>query len=148
MIHDALYADVILPLPLDYHFTYRVPDAFQFRIKTGIRVIVQFGKRKFFSALVYKLHQDQPSGEYEIKDIDAILDQEPIVGPKQLQLWEWLASYYCCTLGEVYKAALPTGLKLESQTNISLNPDAVITEELSEKENAVVLLLESRNGTA
>ncbi len=148
MINDTLFADVILPLPLDYHFTYRVPAAFQFRIKTGVRVIVQFGKRKFFSALVYKLHQNQPSGDFEIKDVEAILDEEPIIGDKQLQFWEWIANYYCCTLGEVYKAALPTALKLESQTNISLNPDAVITEELTEKENAVVLLLESRKTTS
>ena len=145
MIVEQLFADVILPLPLDYHFTYRVPSAFQFRIKIGARVIVQFGKRKFFSALVYKLHQNLPSGEFEIKDIDAILDDEPIIGEKQLQIWEWIANYYCCTLGEVYKAALPTGLKLESQTKISLNPDAIITEDLTDKETAVVLLLESRN---
>lgn len=144
MIDDVLFADVILPLPLDFRFTYRVPAAFQMRIKTGVRVIVQFGKRKFFSALVYKLHQDIPTGDFEIKDIDAILDEEPIIGEKQLQLWEWIANYYCCTLGEVYKAALPTGLKLESQTKISLNPDAIITEGLTDKENAVVLLLESR----
>jgi primosomal protein N' (replication factor Y) len=144
MIEDVLFADVILPLPFDYRFTYRVPAAFQVNIKTGIRVIVQFGKRKYYSALVYKLHQIRPEGDFEIKDIDAILDEEPIVGDKQLQLWEWIANYYCCTLGEVFKAALPSGLKLESQTKISLNPDAIISEDLSDKENAVVLLLESR----
>jgi len=144
MIDEVLFADVILPLPLDYRFTYRVPAAFQVRIKTGVRVIVQFGKRKFFSALVYKLHQVIPTGDFEIKDIDAILDEEPIISEKQLVLWEWIANYYCCTLGEVYKAALPSGLKLESQTKISLNPDAVIQETLTDKENAVVLLLESR----
>ncbi|HEX7585053.1 MAG TPA: hypothetical protein VF373_10220, partial [Prolixibacteraceae bacterium] len=76
MIEDLLFADVILPLPLDYHFTYRVPAAFQLKMKTGIRVIVQFGKRKFFSALVYKLHQNIPAGDFEIKDIEAILDEE------------------------------------------------------------------------
>jgi len=144
MIDDVLFADVILPLPLDYRFTYQVPAAFQMRVKTGVRVIVQFGKRKFFSALVYKLHQDMPTGDFEIKDIEAILDDEPIIGEKQLQLWEWIANYYCCTLGEVYKAALPSGLKLESQTKISLNPDAILTEGLNEKETAVILLLESR----
>ena len=144
MKEELLFADVILPLPLDYRFTYRVPAAFQVSIKTGVRVIVQFGKRKFFSALVYKLHQNRPTGDFEIKDIDAILDEEPIIGDKQLELWEWIANYYCCTLGEVYKAALPSGLKLESQTKISLNPDAVIQETLTDKENAVVCLLESR----
>jgi len=144
MIDDVLFTDVILPLPLDYRFTYRVPAAFQMRIKTGARIIVQFGKRKFFSALVYKLHQDTPSGDFEIKDIDAILDEEPIIGEKQLQLWEWIANYYCCTMGEVFKAALPSGLKLESQTKVSLNPEADFNGDLSDKESAVVLLLESR----
>ncbi len=144
MIEELLFADVILPLPLDYRFTYRVPSAFQSRVKIGVRVIVQFGKRKFFSALVYHLHQNQPAGEFEIKDIDAILDEEPIVGVRQLQLWEWLSTYYCCTLGEVYKAALPSGLKLESQTKVCINPDAIVSNEITDKENAVLLLLESR----
>jgi len=144
MNEELLFADVILPLPLDYHFTYRVPAAFQMKIRTGIRVIVQFGKRKFFSALVYKLHQNRPTGDFEIKDIDAILDEEPIIGEKQLQLWEWIANYYCCSMGEVFKAALPSGLKLESQTKISLNPETNLPDNLSEKENLVVLLLESR----
>jgi len=144
MNEELLFADVILPLPLDYHFTYRVPVAFQMKIRTGIRVIVQFGKRKFFSALVYKLHQNRPDGDFEIKDIEAILDEEPILGEKQLQLWEWIANYYCCSMGELFKAALPSGLKLESQTKISLNPDTNLPDNLSEKENLVVLLLESR----
>jgi primosomal protein N' (replication factor Y) len=144
MIEDVLFADVILPLPFDYRFTYRIPTAFQLKIKTGIRVIVQFGKRKYFSALVFKLHQVRPEGDFEIKDIEAILDEEPIIGAKQLQLWEWIAKYYCCTLGEVYKAALPSGLKLESQTKVSLNPDRIIVDGLNDKEEALVLLLESR----
>jgi primosomal protein N' (replication factor Y) (superfamily II helicase) len=144
MIEDVLFADVILPLPFDFRFTYRVPNAFQMKIKTGIRVIVQFGKRKYFSALVSKLHQVRPEGDFEIKDIEAILDEEPIIGEKQLQIWEWIAKYYCCTLGEVYKAALPSGLKLESQTKVSLNPDRILNEGLNDKEAALVLLLESR----
>ncbi|MDP3431591.1 MAG: primosomal protein N', partial [Bacteroidota bacterium] len=144
MMENELFADVILPLPLEGHFTYRVPVAFHAKIKTGIRVIVQFGRRKFFSALVYRLHENTPSGDFEIKDIDAILDEEPIIDQKQLKLWEWIAAYYCCTLGEVFKAALPSGLKLESQTKISLNPETNLPENLSDKESAVILLLESR----
>ena len=144
MMENDLFADLILPLPLEGHFTYRVPVAFHLKMKTGIRVIVQFGRRKFFSALVYRLHENVPSGDFEIKGIDAILDEEPIIDPKQLKLWEWIAAYYCCTLGEVYKAALPSGLKLESQTKISLNLETKLPENLSDKENAVILLLESR----
>lgn len=143
MINDVLFADVILPVPLDYQFTYRIPAAFEARIRVGVRVIVQFGQRKFYSALVFRLHQNQPSGNFDIKDIEAILDEEPIIGEKQLALWQWMADYYCCTLGEVYKAALPSGLKLESQTKISLNPE-FLPEELNDRENAVLLLLESR----
>lgn len=144
MQENDLFADVILPLPLDGHFTYRVPAVFQPKMKTWIRVIVQFGRRKFFSALVYRLHQDAPAGEFEIKDIEAILDEEPIIHHKQLELWEWMANYYCCTMGEVYKAALPSGLKLESQTKIILNTETNLPENLSEKENLTLLLLESR----
>lgn len=148
MINDPIFADVILPVPLDLRFTYRVPVAFQMRIKTGIRVIVQFGARKFFSALVYRIHNQMPEGNFEIKDIEAILDEEPIVGEKQLQVWEWMAMYYCCTLGEVYKAALPSGLKLESQTKVSLNPEATLEGEFGDKENAVIMLLESRKNAS
>lgn len=143
MITD-MFADLILPLPLANYYTYRVPVDFRLKIKSGIRVIVQFGSRKFYSALVYRLHENAPAGDFEIKDIDAILDEEPVIDQKQLRLWEWIASYYCCTLGEVFKAALPTGLKLESQTKISLPQDAVIPEDLNDKEQSIVLLLESR----
>ncbi|HLN73076.1 MAG TPA: primosomal protein N' [Prolixibacteraceae bacterium] len=143
-MNKDLFADVILPLPLANYYTYRVPVPFQVKIKTGIRVIVQFGARKFFSALVYRIHENAPSSDFEIKDVEAILDDEPIIDQKQLQLWEWIAGYYCCTLGEVFKAALPTGLKLESQTKISLQPEYEIPDDLSEKENSVLLLLESR----
>ncbi len=143
-MENELFADVILPLPLEGNFTYRVPIAYHLKIKTGTRVIVQFGRRKFFSALVYQLHQNVPSGDFEIKNIDAILDEEPIIDQKQLKLWEWIAAYYCCTLGEVFKAALPSGLKLESQTKISLNTETNLPENLSDKESAVIMLLESR----
>jgi len=143
-MENELFADVILPLPLANYYTYRVPIAFQLKIKTGTRVIVQFGVRKFYSALVYRLHQNASLGEFEIKNIDAILDEEPIIDQKQLKLWEWIADYYCCTIGEVYKAALPSGLKLESQTKISLNPETNLPDNLSDNENAVILLLESR----
>lgn len=148
MNEPFLFADVILPVPLDNRFTYRVPLAFQVQIKTGIRVIVQFGKRKYYSALVSRLHTEMPEGDYDLKDIEAILDPEPVIGKNQLALWDWIAGYYCCTIGEVYKAALPSGLKLESHTKVSLNPDAAITGELNDKELAVILLLESRKSSS
>ena len=141
---SEIYADVILPLPLNQKFTYRVPLAFQPKMKTGIRVIVQFGQRKFLSALVHRIHDQRPTGDYEIKDIEAILDEEPVVDRRQIEVWEWMAEYYCCSLGEVFKAALPSGLKLESQTKIRLNEEADFATEFSENENSLLMLLQSR----
>lgn len=142
-----LYADVILPLPLGDLFTYRVAPAFQSSIKVGTRVIVQFGNRKFFSALVFRLHENMPEGTFDLKDIDAILDQEPVVTPAQLILWQWIVDYYCCTLGEVYKAALPSALKLESQTKVSYNPHFDMPVNISGEEEALLLMLQGHGQT-
>ncbi|MDX9882518.1 MAG: primosomal protein N' [Prolixibacteraceae bacterium] len=141
---SEMYVDVILPLPLNRKFTYGVPPGFQVKIKTGIRVIVQFGQRKFLSALVHRIHDRKPEAGYEIKDIEAILDEEPVVDLKQMDLWEWMADYYCCSPGEVYKAALPSGLKLESQTKFILNEKVNLSSGLSDAESSLLLLLQSR----
>ena len=139
-----IFVDVILPLPLNQKFTYSVPVGFHAKLKTGIRVIVQFGQRKFLSALVYRIHSQRPEGDYDIKDIEAILDEEPIVDSRQIDVWEWMANYYCCTLGEVFKAALPSGLKLESQTKIRISENLQIPDDISESENSLLMLLQSR----
>lgn len=138
------FVDVILPLPLNQTFTYGVPVGFQSKMKKGIRVIVQFGQRKFLSALVHRIHDQKPKGDYEIKNIEAILDEEPIVDEKQVRLWEWIAKYYCCSLGEVFKAALPSGLKLESQTKIRMNKEIELSGDWSENEHVLLLMLQSR----
>lgn len=119
---NTAFADCILPLPLPGNFTYQVPEAFQTQLQPGMRVIVQFGKKKFYSALVKNIHQSAPT-EYETKPIVSILDDEPVIHPMQFKFWEWIAEYYHCTEGEVLKAALPSGLKLESETRILYNPD-------------------------
>lgn len=139
-----LFADVILPLPLRDKFTYLVPASFEPNMKLGVRVIVQFGARKYFSALVYRLHQEPPAGDFDLKSIDAILDKEPIVNQAQIIAWEWVADYYCCSLGEVFKAALPSALKLESQSNVSFNPNFNMEEELTGQEEALLLMLQGR----
>jgi primosomal protein N' (replication factor Y) len=117
---QPLFADVILPLAVPQYYTYNVPDEFFSKIGIGCRVIVALGQRRFYTAIVYKLHQTEPSG-FELRNILTILDSDPLVNPIQLNFWEWLADYYMCTPGEVYKAALPAGLKLESETCIFLN---------------------------
>ncbi|NOY96270.1 MAG: primosomal protein N' [Chlorobi bacterium] len=114
----TLFADVILPLPLHDYFTYRVPPPFEKKIHAGQRVIVQFGKKKFYSALVTAIHNKPPEG-FEVKDIHSILDEEAVIFPQNIDLWKWIAEYYCCTLGDVMRAAFPSGMKMESQTKVA-----------------------------
>ncbi len=116
------YADVILPLPLYRYFTYRIPAEMQGRLRQGHRVVVSFGRSKFYTAIVAALHDTEPEG-YEVKEIATLLDDEPIILRTQLRFWEWIADYYLCSVGDVYKAALPSGLKLESETSLTVNAD-------------------------
>ncbi len=109
------YVDVILPLALPRLYTYRVPDDVE-ALEQGQRVVVQFGKKKLYAALVYAFHDQKP--HYPEKNILEVLDDSPIVTKKQIELWHWMASYYMCTLGEVMKTALPSALKLQSETRI------------------------------
>lgn len=129
----TLFVDVIVPLPLQSLFTYRVPRNWDEYIQVGKRVVVQFGKNKLYTALIYKIH-DKPPLNYEAKYIENILDEKPIITAPQLKLWEWMANYYMCTLGEVMNAALPSGLKLSSETKIILNPAFNEIETLTDKE--------------
>lgn len=117
-----LYAEVVLPLPLYTTFTYGVPAEMMSRVKTGHRVIVPFGKKKFYTAIVTALTNEAPQG-FEIKDIVMTLDETPILRRPQMQMWQWVADYYMCAVGEVMRAALPAGLKVESETFVELNPD-------------------------
>jgi primosomal protein N' (replication factor Y) (superfamily II helicase) len=136
-----LFADVILPLPLPQLFTYGVPDDLAEMAECGKRVIIQFGAKKIYTALIRKLHNNQPSG-YKVKDIISVLDETPVVNEMQFKFWEWIASYYLCNIGEVYKAALPSGLKLESETKILYNPDFTEYESLTEKEKLFIEVIE------
>lgn len=104
------YADVILPLPLHDTFTYAVPYPMQDSIKRGCRVVVPFGSKKIYTAIVIKVHDEHPNFD-NIKEIKDLLETTPIVTEKQLQFWEWISKYYICSVGDVYKAALPGGLK-------------------------------------
>jgi len=114
------FADVILPLPVGGYFTYYVPEELLNQVQPGMRVIVQFGVRKFYSALVREIHDRKPTA-YNTKPIEYLIDTSPVLPVESFQLWEWIAGYYHCTIGEVLKAALPSGLKLESETRINYN---------------------------
>ncbi len=121
------YADLILPLPLQGTFTYALPAAMQSAVKVGMRVLVPFGRNKTYLGIVARLHDEQPQG-YEVKSVMQLMDAEPIVTPEQLRLWQWIADYYLSPIGDVYKAALPAGLKAEdgyhpkTETYIRLTP--------------------------
>ena len=106
------YADVILPLPLEGFFTYKVPDSIQTEELVGCRVVVPFGKSKTYVGLVARLHDNEPQG-YSVKPLTMRLDQRPVVGEMQMRLWQWIAKYYIAAMGDIYKAALPSGMKSE-----------------------------------
>ena len=116
----AYYINVILPIPIDKEFTYKVNKDEAAFLQRGMRIAVQFGKSKIYSALVSKIHSTPPE-VYEAKDIEHILDEEPIVTENQLKIWVWIAQYYMCSIGEVMRAALPGAFLLESETIIKRN---------------------------
>lgn len=114
------YADVILPLALPRNYTYAVPEELQGQLLPGHRVAVQFGARRKYAAIVSRLH-DEPPAAYQTKPLLYRLDKDIVVHPPQLAFWRWLATYYMCTEGEVMSAALPTHLKLTSETRLVFN---------------------------
>jgi len=136
----TLFADVLLPLPVGGTFTYQVPQEFNEKIQKGIRVVVQFGARKIYTALVYKIHEDPPE-KYVPKHILSILDDNPVISPLQMEFWEWIASYYLCTAGEVMNAALPSAFKLASETKIIRHPS--FTDDLSNMNDRETMLFEA-----
>lgn len=136
------YAEVLLPLPLTGTFTYSIPPEISAAVKPGHRVIVPFGRKKFYTGIVESLSPKGPEG-YEVKPVTMTLDSYPIIRHPQLKLWNWVAEYYLCTTGEVYKAAVPAGLKVESETFLEINSDweEDPDDRMSEREILVVQLL-------
>ena len=131
------FAETLLPLAIPGTYTYRVPDGM--RLSIGMRVLVTFGRKKIFTAIVMSLHDREPKG-YDVKEILGPLDERPIVRHPQLDFWQWIADYYLCSMGEVYKAAVPSGLKVESETTISVNPDFEESEpgQLTDRERVIL----------
>ena len=106
-----LYVEVILPLPLDGTFTYSVPDTLAPQVRMGVRVVVPLGRSKTYTAMAVSTHNDKP--EFDTRDILQVVDDSPVLPERQLRLWQWISTYYMCALGDVFKAALPAGLKAE-----------------------------------
>jgi len=128
------FVEVILPLSLTKTFTYSVSEAEYDYIQPGMRIAVPFGKNKIYTALAIELHQNEPQ-LYEAKEIHQILDEKPIVNEFQIAHWQWIASYYMCAIGDVYRSAMPSALILENETIISQKQDFFIEEsQLSDDE--------------
>jgi primosomal protein N' (replication factor Y) (superfamily II helicase) len=142
MSKETFFIDAVVPLAVPNLYTYRVPFDLNEYIKPGIRVVVQFGHNRLYTALVRRVHQTPPK-KYEAKYIETVLDQEPIVNEKQFQLWEWISEYYMCNIGEVMMAALPGSLKLSSETKVYLNPEFAGEQDIfTDKEFLIIEALE------
>ena len=140
MENTALFIDVVLPVPIPQFFTYRLPREIAPLVKVGARVVVEFGKSRVLTALVVRLH-DAPPEKYPAKYIRELLDTDPVVTRDQLWLFQWVAEYYLCTTGEVLNVALPSGLKISSQSKIQYNPDFNHHELLNELEKSFLDVL-------
>lgn len=139
MLKELKYADIIVPLAVPQYYTYKIPNELADTIKVGSRVTIPLGKRRIYTGIIRKIHNEPPDIP-EIREIISMLDFNPIINPTQLIFWEWLSDYYMCTTGEVMKAALPSGLKLESETRVFPNemPDYSI---LTPTEQSVLELI-------
>lgn len=119
---QTFFVDVILPLPVEARFTYRVPQALNGQIAFGMRVIVPFGNNKLYAAVVERVHEEAPK-QFSTKYVLDVIDERPVVSEAQYRLWQWISTYYMCTTGEVMAAALPSALRLASETKVKIHPE-------------------------
>ncbi|MFK7757208.1 MAG: primosomal protein N' [Flavobacteriales bacterium] len=144
MERETKFVQVILPLSLSGELTYRVPFDWNDLVLVGQRVIVPVGRKKLYTGVISRVHHKVPS-EYEAKYLEFLLDETPVVTEAQIRLWNWIADYYMCEIGEVMNAAMPSSLKLASETQIALtSAERPSLEGLNEKEIKVVEALEAR----
>ncbi|MFT4033685.1 MAG: DEAD/DEAH box helicase family protein, partial [Siphonobacter sp.] len=131
------FVDVILPIPVPRLFTYRVPREFAGQIQIGARIIVQFGRSKIVTALVARVHTEPPK-QYQAKYVLEVLDDTPLVTRWQLELFKWISEYYMCHIGEVMNVAIPSGLKISSQSKVQYNPDFDHPDLLTPRETEII----------
>ena len=141
----SIYAEVVLPIPLPKTFVYSIPEDMENKVEVGMRVAVPFGKGKTQAGIVLELHREVPEG-IKFKDIFYLLDDKPIVKDVHIRFWKWISDYYMCTLGEVFRAALPSGMRLESDMILSVSEDEPSSVySLSQEERDIVNIIRSRN---
>lgn len=138
------YAQIVLPLNLKGSFTYKVPEELMSEIQPGMRVLVPFGGKKIYTGIVFELHDNAPES-FVAKEVISMLDDKPILPQEQIRFWKWLSDYYLCGLGEIYRFAFPSSLKLESETYLKLKPGAIVDfENLDVNEMYLIQALEVR----
>ena len=118
-----MFVQLLLPLALQNTYTYLLPARLEGKVRVGSRVVVQFGKKRHYTGIVVSLAAENPEPGIALKEVEEVWDEAPIVTPDQLRFWQWMAGYYICTPGEVMKAALPSGLKPESETLVARSED-------------------------
>ena len=143
MMKKRQFADIIVPLAAKGKFTYVIPDDLVEKIQPGCRVVVQFGNRKLYSGIVFSIHQETDE-QGTFKTITDLLDFTPLVTETHLKLWTWISEYYMCTIGEVMKAALPSGFCLESETLLKINPEFNDLISLDQSSLLVVSIIENK----
>nr|WP_315033628.1 primosomal protein N' [uncultured Chryseobacterium sp.] len=138
------YAQIVLPLNLKGSFTYKVPEELIPDIQPGMRVLVPFGGKKIYTGIVFELHDNTPEN-FVAKEVISLLDDKPILPEEQINFWNWLSDYYLCGLGEIYRFAFPSSLKLESETYLKLKPGVTVDfENLDVNEMYLIQALEVR----
>lgn len=136
------FASVILPLALSNSYTYAIPPQFAEKVGVGSRVVVQFGAKHYYTGIVVQVYEQNPLPQLQLKDITDVADAEPIILPLQLKFWSWISSYYMCRIGDIMKAGLPAGLKIESETTLIRNEEFDDSEDcLTERERAILSAL-------
>ena len=143
-VKPLLFADIVIPLSLPKLLTYEVSEEMAKSFVVGMRVLVPVGKRKIYTGIVIKLHKNKP--EFDTKEILSGLDDKPLVTENQIKLWEWIAWYYICNMGDVMKASLPSGLKIESESVVFIVPQGDERPELSEKEVLICEIISDNHG--
>ncbi|MCH5179545.1 MAG: primosomal protein N', partial [Prevotellaceae bacterium] len=136
-----MQAEIILPVPVGKSFTYAVPSEMAAHIRVGCRVVVPFGNGKLQTGIVLSLSEQTEEHGFEIKPVAELVDSTPVVGERDLRLWQWIADYYICALGDVMKAALPGGMKLASETTVRPTDDFDRWDDLTDKEQTIMRLL-------
>lgn len=139
------FVEIILPLALPGTFTYHISEQEKSILQVGQRVAVPFGTKKLYTGIVHSFHQNKPP-LYKTKGIDSILDEYPLVTEVQIKFWEWIAEYYMCTLGEVYRNAFPAALKWESETFVKLRNEDYLGDDCLTRNEILILDLLSQKG--